>query len=1168
MKSKFFHSKKFVSVIFLLTIALILVLAATISVQTDINENNKSLIHGEIIVSDKQHEQPIPKESTVYYENPTLEASGVFISGNYAYVSDGWGLSIFNISNPTNPEVLAYESLTAYAFDVYVKGSYAYVADYASGLAVIDVSNPTNPGTPVYEDTNVYAYDVYVSGNYAYVADYTSGLAVIDVSNPTNPGTPVYEDTGGALGVYVSGNYAYVADRGNGLAIIDVSNPTNPGTPIYEDTPGSAEAVYISGNYAYIADYGSGLAIINISNPTDPVFIANESTIGSGFGYARSVFVSGDYAYVADGAMGLAIINVSDPTNPETPIYEDTTGPVMDVYVSGAYVYMADGTSGLAVVGGSPQEFFVHSPTDWVIDQTPTVICQFSEYVSGIDVSTVQYAYSTSGSITPSNWAVVDGIYEDPACTDPAEDGDMGMLYARVLAVPFGQDSKTMNTIRFRASDMVGNAGEQGAATVIRIDSTAPGAFSIFSPTDWVNDQSPTVICQFSTVTSGVDVSSVQYAYSTSGDSAPTNWATVDGVYEDAACTNIAEDNDTGILYARVIAVPFGQDSGSLNTIRFRANDTGGNIGTQNSAAIIQIESNAPTSFSIYSPIEWVSDQTPAVICQFSEFNSGINVSTVQYTYSILGASTPSNWAAVDGVYEDAACTDLAEDCDIGTLYARVISVPFGQDSETLNTIRFRANDTGGNIGTQITATIIRVDTSPIDLFELYSPKDDITDQTPTIIINFTCDLSGIDISSVEYAYSISGSITPTNWATVNGVYIDSSCTALAVDGTNGILFAKINAVPFNQYSETNNTIRLRASDIAGNANQSSAFLVKIISPPDSDSDDDDNENDNDRSSKAWYTNPLYMIIIGAIVGAFFLGLFLFVKRSKRSKLDKKFVHIKALEYIEQKTGLKIEKDKMMITPREAKTIEFEGEPEEQLEPIKERIVNSTEQKEIVEKLVALKPKLVVLEEFKVQISEYVRKEDRDILNNQINNLNDLIQQLEGSFKANQINQNAYVEQKAQYKAHLMNLAEKFETVSKELEEEIKNDLLATKESTGFVWVKRIEDSAEIYELNTGKIKLMIDDQREINKYLHEQKLTSGMVKRIGLTVGDQKLYVLAVFGMVLTKVFLIMTRNPGQILDVTLKQFSDDLDANFEQVSRNPAIIKSKIAQLLFQGL
>jgi len=286
------------------------------------------------------------------------------------------------------------------------------------------------------------------------------------------------------------------------------------------------------------------------------------------------------------------------------------------------------------------------------------------------------------------------------------------VLYARVIAVPFNQDSGTLNTIRFRVNDTACNRGTQSTATAIQVDSTAPGAFTIYSPTSWVTDTTPTVIGEFSTGPSGVDNLTVQYAYATNGNLTPINWTPVDGVYEDAACTNPAEDGDTGVLYTRILAVPFNQDSGTLNTIRFRANDTAGNRGTQAAATAIRVDSTAPGAFAIFSPTGWVTDTTPTVIGEFSTSLSGVDNLTVQYAYDTNGNLAPTNWAPVDGVYEDAACMNPAESGATGVLYARILAVPFNQDSAVNNTIRFRANDTVGNRGTQATATTIQVDSS------------------------------------------------------------------------------------------------------------------------------------------------------------------------------------------------------------------------------------------------------------------------------------------------------------------------------------------------------------------------------------------------------------------------------------------------------------------------
>jgi len=93
---------------------------------------------------------------------------------------------IINTRPPPETSVY-YEDTTGDAYGVYVSGNYAYIAT-DDGLAVINISDPIDPGTPVYEDTAQSATGVYVSGDYAYLAvGSLGGLAVIDISDPTNP---------------------------------------------------------------------------------------------------------------------------------------------------------------------------------------------------------------------------------------------------------------------------------------------------------------------------------------------------------------------------------------------------------------------------------------------------------------------------------------------------------------------------------------------------------------------------------------------------------------------------------------------------------------------------------------------------------------------------------------------------------------------------------------------------------------------------------------------------------------------------------------------------------------------------------------------------------------------------------------------------------------------
>ena len=115
----------------------------------------------------------------------------------YAYVANGNGLNIVDISNPNAPTTVGNYNTSGNAYDVNIVGSYAYVADGNKGVQIIDISNHTSPTLVVMYDTSGFAYKLKVLGNYAYVADGAGGLAIIKVkmTDTDNDGTPDVADT-------------------------------------------------------------------------------------------------------------------------------------------------------------------------------------------------------------------------------------------------------------------------------------------------------------------------------------------------------------------------------------------------------------------------------------------------------------------------------------------------------------------------------------------------------------------------------------------------------------------------------------------------------------------------------------------------------------------------------------------------------------------------------------------------------------------------------------------------------------------------------------------------------------------------------------------------------------------------------------------------------------
>jgi hypothetical protein len=168
------------------------------------------------------------------------------VSGTLAYVaaSDS-GLLVIDVSDSKNPTRVGGFDTAVWAWDVVVSGDLAYIAD-GWGLVIVDVSGPGNPESVGDYQIGPWSYGVYVSGDYAYLGNSTDGLRVLDVSDPENPVSVGLCDTPGyAGGVVVDGYIAFVADSEYGMQVIDVSNPYNPYIIKTLDTPGIANRVAI-----------------------------------------------------------------------------------------------------------------------------------------------------------------------------------------------------------------------------------------------------------------------------------------------------------------------------------------------------------------------------------------------------------------------------------------------------------------------------------------------------------------------------------------------------------------------------------------------------------------------------------------------------------------------------------------------------------------------------------------------------------------------------------------------------------------------------------------------------------------------------------------------------------------------------------------------------------
>ena len=294
---------------------------------------------------------------------PRGPAQDVAVQGQYAYVADGQGVLIVDVSTPSNLVVVG--SSDAGGRSVAVSGHYAYIAGGYASLAVVDVSNPPQPQTVGRYETPGDSWGVTASGDYAYLIVRDTGLEVVGISDPLNPRRMGEARIQGATAVAVSAKSAYVTTSG-GLQILDVSDPTTPRLLGSYNTDGPVTGVAVSGNYVYLAEggqwkpptyayVGGGWHVLDVTDPAHPVRVAGTRDLN-----AKSVTVVGDRAYVGvassswDSVTGAAldgsllVFNVKDPTLPslvsrsEAPS-DEAFGP-NTIAVAGGTALIADST--------------------------------------------------------------------------------------------------------------------------------------------------------------------------------------------------------------------------------------------------------------------------------------------------------------------------------------------------------------------------------------------------------------------------------------------------------------------------------------------------------------------------------------------------------------------------------------------------------------------------------------------------------------------------------------------------------------------------------------------------------------------------------------------------------------------------------------------------------
>ena len=266
------------------------------------------------------------------YASGTTAGYRVDTAGNYAYLvrntSSTTNFFIINISNPAAPSLAGSLTLPNTPTNVFVSGNYAYVSNSnTSGeLQIVNVTNPAAPSlTSTFNapGTAGGGLSVFVSGNYAYLgraANSANGeLTIINVSNPASPTQAgIYSNNLAMNKVIVSGTTAYIATNNTAdeLLIVNVANPASPTlTKAFNlSTTAAATSLAVVGTNVFIAA-GTSLVAVNAATPSSPTQTSTLTLTGTASDV--DVDITGSYLFLGSTNTSgeMQVINVSNPAS-------------------------------------------------------------------------------------------------------------------------------------------------------------------------------------------------------------------------------------------------------------------------------------------------------------------------------------------------------------------------------------------------------------------------------------------------------------------------------------------------------------------------------------------------------------------------------------------------------------------------------------------------------------------------------------------------------------------------------------------------------------------------------------------------------------------------------------------------------------------------------------
>jgi len=324
------------------------------------------------------HVDPLPPSPNWKYGEVT-GVGDLAVLGGFSNNTNVW---IYDLTNKTQPALLAAIPINTPSWDVQVHGRYLFIA-LSGRLEWYDIIEPAQPKLVKRFEPNppINPHTFFVAGNTLYVADLAFSpwsVRVFDITDKKNPRllTSISDPLWNIHDMTVIRKRLYGAwiYGSGGLLLAEVSRPAAPRELAKIRYPQAAtHNAWPTEDEKYIlttdevAPTRNNLKIWDARTPGQLTQV-NEYQVPNAASPIHNTYVRGRYAYMSHYCDGLRIVDIADPTQPREVAFYDFNSSVnctsfnsnWGVHVFSNLIYASDMNTGLYVL-----EFDNHVPANF-----------------------------------------------------------------------------------------------------------------------------------------------------------------------------------------------------------------------------------------------------------------------------------------------------------------------------------------------------------------------------------------------------------------------------------------------------------------------------------------------------------------------------------------------------------------------------------------------------------------------------------------------------------------------------------------------------------------------------------------------------------------------------------------------------------------------------------